>query len=221
MFTPVDLETVSFRKSLHGYNVKEIKDFMDKLANDYEFLYRENRTLKEEIENLQIKLGQYQKMEESLRNAVILAQKTGEDLKKSAQIEAELIVREAIQQGEQVKVKIRGEVQAELQNLSILKNQVEIFKCQFKSFLTGLLEIADHQFDLNEVWENFHQSAAQLKQKQNQTQELANNLYKNGNTEPKIGSEKTEVEHEAESVNSDKEQVNAKPASSTHERQWD
>ncbi len=178
MFTPVDLETINFNKGIHGYNCKEIEDFLEKITDDYEFLYRENRTLKEEIENLQVKLGQYQKMEDSLRNAVILAQKTGEDLKTSAQTEADLIIREAVQQGEQIKMKIRSEIQAELQNFAVLKNQVELFKCQFKSFLNGLLEIADHQFDLNEIWEDFHKSAADLKAQHSQTQNLAESLYK-------------------------------------------
>lgn len=178
LFTPVDLETINFNKGIHGYNCKEIEDFLEKITDDYEFLYRENRTLKEEIENLQVKLGQYQKMEDSLRNAVILAQKTGEDLKTSAQTEADLIIREAVQQGEQIKMKIRSEIQAELQNFAVLKNQVELFKCQFKSFLNGLLEIADHQFDLNEIWEDFHKSAADLKAQHSQTQNLAESLYK-------------------------------------------
>jgi cell division initiation protein len=155
MITPVDLETIVFKRGLRGYNVREVQDFMTRITADYEHIYRENRDLKEQVDALNTKLSQYQIMEESLRNAVILAQRTADELKVTAQQRADVIVREAVQQGEQVKVRIREEVQTELQNLAVLKNQVELFKAQFKSFLNSLLQIADRQMDMGDIWEKF------------------------------------------------------------------
>lgn len=149
MITPVDLETTVFRRGFRGYNVSEVQEFMVKITHDYEHLYRENIDLKEKIDELTSQLNQYQLMEETLRKAMILAQETAEEVKNSAKHQAELFLRDAEQKGDRIKGRIKEEIQGEIQNLAALKNQVEFFKSQFKSFLKGLLDIAENQFSLN------------------------------------------------------------------------
>lgn len=149
MITPVDLETTVFRRGFRGYNVNEVQEFMVKITHDYEHLYRENIDLKEKIDELTNQLNQYQLMEETLRNAMVLAQETAEEVKNSAKHQAELYIRDAEQKGDRVKNRIKEEIQGEIQKLAALKNQVEFFKSQFKSFLKGLLDIAENQFELN------------------------------------------------------------------------
>lgn len=153
MLTPVDLENVFFRRGIRGYRVSEVQEFMSRLTQDYETLYRENIELKEQIENLNNKLNQYLLVEETLRNTMLLAQETAEEVKSAAKKEAELILEEAKQQAEEIRHKIKVETENELKNLAILKNQAEFFRCQFKSFLNGLLDVADKQLDLNIIWE--------------------------------------------------------------------
>lgn len=149
MITPVDLETTVFHRGFRGYNVSEVQEFMVKITQDYEHLYRENIDLKEKIDELNTRLSQYQLMEETLRNAMVLAQETAEEVKNSAKHQAELFVRDAEQKGDRIKGRIKEEIQGEIQKLATLKNQVEFFKSQFKSFLKGLLDIAENQFELN------------------------------------------------------------------------
>lgn len=153
MLTPVDLENIFFRRGIRGYRVEEVREFMNRLTQDYEHLYRENLDLKEQIENLNNKLSQYLLVEETLRNAMLLAQETAEEVKNAAKKEAELILKEAEEQAEKIKLRIRQDTENELKNLAVLKNQAEFFRCQFKNFLNGLLEVADKQLDLNIIWE--------------------------------------------------------------------
>ncbi len=155
MFTPVDLETMVFHRSFRGYNRDEIQDFMDRIIKDYEHLYRENLELKERIDELNERINQYSLIEETLRNTMVIAQETAEEVKKAAREEAGLIVKEAQVQGEQIRVGTKEEIQAELRNLALLKNQVEYFKCQFKSFLGGLLDLAEKQLDLPIDWDKY------------------------------------------------------------------
>lgn len=153
MLTPVDLENIFFRRGVRGYRVEEVQEFMNRLTQDYEHLYRENLDLKEQVENLNNKLSQYLLVEETLRNAMLLAQETAEEVKSAAKKEAELILKEAEEQAEKTRLRIRQDTENELKNLAVLKNQAEFFRCQFKSFLNGLLEVADKQLDLNIIWE--------------------------------------------------------------------
>ncbi len=153
MFTPVDLENIFFRRGVRGYRVSEVQEFMNRLSQDYEFLYRENIDLKEQIETLNNKLSQYLLVEETLRNTMLLAQETAEEVKTAAKKQAGVILQEAEQEVEKIRHKIKVDTETELKNLAVLKNQAEFFRCQFKSFLNGLLEVADKQLDLNIIWE--------------------------------------------------------------------
>lgn len=157
MLTPVDLETTVFKRGFRGYNAREVQEFMENFSHDYEHLYRENIDLKEQMEEMEKKLNQYQLIEDSLRNAMVLAEETAEEAKGAAKQKAEQIVREAELNAEAMKLKAKEDIQNELRTLALLKNQVEYFKCQFKSFLSGLLDMAEKQLDLNIAWE---QSAA-------------------------------------------------------------
>jgi cell division initiation protein len=154
MLTPVDLETTVFRRGFRGYNTNEVQEFIENFGHDFEKIYRENIDLKEKLEEVQKKLGQYQTIEDTLRNTMVLAEETAQDAKSTAKQRAGQIVREAELQAEEIKLKVKEDIQNELRNLALLKNQVEYFKCQFKSFLNGLLEMAEKQLDLNIVWEN-------------------------------------------------------------------
>jgi cell division initiation protein len=158
MITPVDLETTVFRRNWRGYNTKEVQEFMNRIVQDYEYLYRENINLKEKIEELNLKLNNYQLMDESLRNALILAQKNADDVIRIAQSQAQLIIQDAEHSGEELKLQLRSEIQSELQNLANLKNQTEFFRSQFKGFLNSLLELSDKQLDLEIVWSHIKQN---------------------------------------------------------------
>lgn len=160
MLTPVDLETTVFRRGFRGYNIKEVQEFMEKFGRDYEHFYRENLELKEQLEEVNKKIAQYRTIEDTLRNTMLLAEETAEEVKNTAKRQAELIIREAEQKAEAIRLKVKEDIQAELHNLALLKNQSEYFKYQFKSFLSGILELVEKQLDLKIIWENLEQKAA-------------------------------------------------------------
>lgn len=153
MFTPVDLETVVFRRGVRGYRTREVQEFMRKVTIDYEKLYKENIELKEELEELKEIVKTYQQMEDTLKNTLYLAQGTADDIKSAGEKQAEVILREAQNLSEQMKLKVREEIQSELQQLANLKQQVDLFRIQFKRFLQTLIEMSDQYLDIDEVWE--------------------------------------------------------------------
>ncbi|HHU51946.1 MAG TPA: DivIVA domain-containing protein [Firmicutes bacterium] len=153
MLTPVDLETMVFRRGIRGYRTQEVQNFMRRITVDYEKLYKENFELKEKIEQYEDRLKNYNEMEETLKNTLCMAQETAKDVKLSAEKQAEVILREAQNRTEEMKLRVREEIQAELQNLAELKQQVELFRIQFKRFLQTLIEMADRSLDLDDIWE--------------------------------------------------------------------
>ncbi len=89
MLTPMDIHNKEFKRSFRGYNEDEIDDFLDQVVNDYEKLYRDNERLKEELLRAQQDNAQYQKLEENLKNTLLVAQKTAEEVTSNARQAAE------------------------------------------------------------------------------------------------------------------------------------
>ncbi|MGQ9778747.1 MAG: DivIVA domain-containing protein [Bacillota bacterium] len=153
MLTPVDLETTVFRRGFRGYRVHEVQEFMARLTKDYERLYRENIELKEKLEAYEAKLANYREAEQTLQNALLLAEKTAEEIKQASQKQAELLLREAEHRAEQIRARVKEEIRAELEYLAHLKRQADFFRLQFKNFLAGLAELTDKHLDLRAAWE--------------------------------------------------------------------
>ena len=95
MITAMEIRNQQFGKSIRGYDQDEVKNFLMQMAQDYENLYSENATLKETIQRLEGELGKYRRIEETMNNSLIFAQKTAEDMKSSARKESELILEDA------------------------------------------------------------------------------------------------------------------------------
>lgn len=70
MLTPQDIETKVFKKSLHGYDAKEVDQFLQEISESYEKLYKENLTANERIRMLSDAVRQYKAMEDSLSSNV-------------------------------------------------------------------------------------------------------------------------------------------------------
>lgn len=75
MLTPLDIQNKEFRRRLRGYCENEVDEFLDQILEDYEMLYRQNASLKDEVSRLKEETDRYQNLEETLRNTLVLAQK--------------------------------------------------------------------------------------------------------------------------------------------------
>ncbi len=102
MITPMDIHNKTFTKAVRGYAPEEVNGFLDELVGDYERIYREHREMEEKMDTLKTKLANYEKIEATMSNTLIMAQETAENVKKAAQKEADLIVEEAKTRARQI-----------------------------------------------------------------------------------------------------------------------
>ena len=141
MLTPLDIDNKKFSRSMRGYSVEEVDDFLEELTNDYERLYRENAEYKEQIEQGVKDLEHYRNVEHTLQNTLVMAQTTAEDIKSMAQKQADQIIRDA--QGEARKSvdelnKQEFEVRRRLEDL---KRQFDVYKAKMEALLISQLEM--------------------------------------------------------------------------------
>lgn len=92
MLTPLDIHDKEFKRGFRGYDEDEIDDFLDRVVNDYEKLFRENDDLKEKLSRANKDNEEYRKMEHSLRDTLLLAQKTADQIVETAQKKSDTLI---------------------------------------------------------------------------------------------------------------------------------
>ena len=118
--TPLDIQQMVFRTKLRGYDREEVNRFLEELAQTVETLNRDNALLRERLAMTEQQVSELKRTETTLSNTLVAAQSLADDVKRSANRDAELIVKEAeLKAGEvirQARVEL-GETQRDLSQL--------------------------------------------------------------------------------------------------------
>jgi cell division initiation protein len=141
--TPLDIRKQPFRKSLRGFDPDEVNSFLEMVANDYEGVIRQNGELATEVKNLRERLEQYEKIERTLNETLITAQRATDEAKLNAQKEAELILKDAQIRADRYEDQTRQRVNRLEGEMVSLKTQRESFLARFRSMLRDQLELLE------------------------------------------------------------------------------
>ncbi len=101
-FTPMDITNRTFSKSVRGYDIEEVENFLHLVSEDLESIIAEQTSLKKEVIHLRETLADLKERERILKDTMLLAQETKEEVQRNAMKEAEIIVREAELQSERI-----------------------------------------------------------------------------------------------------------------------
>ena len=142
MLTPLDIENKTFNKQImSGYNVDEVQNFMNELLRDYEKLYKENIEYKDKIDMLNKGIQHYKSIEDTLQNALVVAQGTAESVKQNAKAEADNIIKEAELNALKSVDDINKQVVEKRLQLDETKKQFDVYKAKMEALLISQLEI--------------------------------------------------------------------------------
>lgn len=100
--TAIDLTHKKFGKSFRGYRCSEVDELLRSLATELETAARDRAQMEDQIEVLRGEAARFREMEATLNNAILLAQRTADDLQSSAHRDAEVVQKEAQQKAAQV-----------------------------------------------------------------------------------------------------------------------
>jgi cell division initiation protein len=93
--TPLDIQQKQFPMRFRGFDVEEVYAFLEVVREEMEELLRENAVLKENVHRNDNQVKEYRDMEATLRETLITAQQLAEDYSANSRKEAELILKEA------------------------------------------------------------------------------------------------------------------------------
>ena len=142
-----------FNRTLHGYDPVEVNAFLDKVIGQVEKIVAEGRrkdakiaelsSFESENKKLRDKLAQYERMESTLNKAIIMAQKTSEQMKMAAIKESETILENAKSNANRIvnEALIRAE-KTEMET-DMLKRNVTVFKRRLRGIIEQQLEMVN------------------------------------------------------------------------------
>lgn len=100
MITPMDIHNKTFSKGLRGYSEEEVNDFLRQIVTDYEQIYREHRDMEEEMDQMKLKLSNYERISDTMTATLQLAKDTAENVKKNAKRNADILISNAKMEGD-------------------------------------------------------------------------------------------------------------------------
>ncbi|NLC42810.1 MAG: DivIVA domain-containing protein [Clostridiales bacterium] len=141
--TPMDIHNKEFERSFRGYNEDEVDQFLDNIVDEFEKIYKENMEMKERISILMDQISQFRTMEKTLKDTLVTAQKTADEVTSVAQQKAKLILREAEEQARQIRANANQDVVEANKEQFEIKKQIRILKMKIRTLLESQIEEID------------------------------------------------------------------------------
>jgi cell division initiation protein len=93
--TPLDIQRQSFQARFRGFDRVEVTTFLDVVAEEMEQLRSENEKMQEEVRRQSALLSEHHEREQILKNTLVSAQRTSEDIKENAKKQSQMLLKEA------------------------------------------------------------------------------------------------------------------------------
>lgn len=150
MLTPVEIQNRAFKSGGLGYDKKDVDNFMKEIVDSYEMLYREKMELNDKMNVLNERLQYYKTIEKTMQKALILAEKTADETKATAQNNARQIENEAATRAQIMISDANNNLEKVHQQTIQLVQQYEAYKIQFKNLAAAQIELLESDsFQIN------------------------------------------------------------------------
>ena len=162
MLTPQEVADHAFAKSAFGgYNMTMVDEFLDELTDDYTALYKENAALKAKMKVLVDKVEEYRATEDSMRSALLAAQKMASSMVSEAEEKKETLLADAEMEARAKIGALHDEIVFEQKRLNAIKAQTKDFVAKARAVCDEQLHALDTLPDLTP--EEIEQTTSEVK----------------------------------------------------------
>lgn len=147
-------------KTFNNYTPEQVSHFLDQIIIQVEKMIEDNKAKNMEIalrdakideltkivansKHTEEKLAQYERMEQTLQNAIIMAQRTSDQIKSSAHRECEIILDDAKRNASRIINESLLKAEKADMEAEMLKRNVNIFKRKLRSIIEAQLEMVE------------------------------------------------------------------------------
>ncbi len=152
MLTPMDIHDHQFKKSFRGYSENEVDDFLDRVVDDFEKLLRDNERLKSQVYANDKELEHYRKLEKTLNDTLMVAQRTADEVitaaRKNADDMKEAAARECQRIQEEARLDAKRKIDSALTKRDAILSEYDKFVREKKAFLVKLRTILESELTI-------------------------------------------------------------------------
>ncbi len=149
MIMPIDIDKKEFSRDKKGYNSREVDEFLDIIVADYEKVLNDNRSMAHKIKALEKQLEEAQKDDNAMVETLETAKKLMADISASAERRAELMMRDAELEAENMLLDAKVNVRKLNDEHAILSAKIRRLKDNFRKMLKAELDGLDgDDFDI-------------------------------------------------------------------------
>lgn len=147
-FTPEEIKQKEFSRVHKGLDETEVREYLQTLSNEIEKLKADKEQLQTLINDKDENINRFKAVENTISEALLQAQKVGEETKHTAILRADAIVKEAEGRSDQI-------INDALQKARHISFQTEDMKRQSKVFRSRFRMLVEAQLDLlkTEDWD--------------------------------------------------------------------
>ena len=139
-----------FNRTLRGYDPNEVNKFLDRIIGQVENMVKENNKCLEKLEQteqenklLKSKLEYFENIEGTLNRAILMAQKTTDQMKVNAHKEADIVIGEAKKNANRIVNDSLLRAEKTEEEANNLKRNIYVLKKRLKNIIETQLEIVD------------------------------------------------------------------------------
>ncbi len=132
-----------FNYEANGYNKAEVNKFVNDVIAETEGIIKKYQEQKKEIESLKDKLNHYEQLENTLKQSLINAEKTGDNIKQLAREEADSIIKDAKHNASRIVNESLLKAEKIENQADVLERNVKIFKRKLKIIVEQQMAVVD------------------------------------------------------------------------------
>ncbi len=146
LLSPLEIQQKQFLvRFFRGLDAKEVESFLQKVAEQMSALLKNIDELKRELEGKERQLSEHRGREQILKNTLLSAQKTVEQMKVNAEKESKLLVSEAEVKAERILNNAHNRLAQIHEDIAELKRQ----RTQFELKLRATIETYQKMLDMH------------------------------------------------------------------------
>ena len=149
MLTPQEVSSRAFSKAAFGgYNMVMVDEFLDELTDDYTSLYKENAALKAKLKVLVDKVEEYRATEDSMRAALLTAQRMANSMVEEAEAKRDVLLANAEAEAHSKLNSIQEELLFEQKRLNNAKAAMSDFVSRSRTVCEAQIKLLEQLPDL-------------------------------------------------------------------------
>lgn len=147
MLAPNELKKAVFQRAMRGYSPAEVDEYVSYLIKNYVDLYRHNAELEQKIQALIARNNELSRDSETVRTALIDAQRAASKIVGEAKEEADLIILSSKRSCDNILNEFRIHVAEEQEKLMALQQEMTSFKDRIYNELRKELALVEEMTD--------------------------------------------------------------------------